>query len=117
MINRNLSVVPLPSVKFSFVCGDVLNVHISSARRSACAYILTISHVLRVEPVEEGVGLSPLTADHHVLPGLVPEVVAKGGGVTFLLPRPLDLKGLPIQQDESTYRKRSHGIRTSSSVA
>ena len=114
MINRNLSVVPLPSVKFSFVCGDVLNVHISSARRT---YILTISHVLRVEPVEEGVGLSPLTADHHVLPGLVPEVVAKGGGVTFLLPRPLDLKGLPIQQDESTYRKRSHDICTSSSMA
>ena len=55
--------------------------------------------------MEEGVGLSPLTADHHILPGLVPEVVAEGRGVSFLLPRPLDLKALPIQQDEATYRE------------
>ena len=55
--------------------------------------------------MEEGVGLSPLTADRHILPGLVPEVIAEGRGVSFLLPLPLDLKVLPIQQDEATYRE------------
>lgn len=74
-----------------------------------CAHLaLTISHVLGVEPVQEGIRFSPLTADHHILPGLVPEVIAKGSGVVLPLPRSLHFKALPIQQNEPPCKGNGH---------
>ena len=74
-----------------------------------CAHVaLTISHVLGVEPMQEGIRFSPLTADHHILPGLVPEVIAKGSGVGLPLPRSLHFKALPIQQNEPPFKGNGH---------
>ena len=73
---------------------------------------LTISHMLGVEPVQEGIWFSPLTADHHTLPGLIPEVITKGSGVALPLPCSLHFKVLPIQQDEPPCKRNSHRCNT-----
>lgn len=62
----------------------------------------TFAEVVGVEAVAQRFGFAPLGADEDVVPGLVPEVVAHGGNLGPLLPRPLHLKGLGVQQDEPT---------------
>ena len=79
-------------------CSRVMSAHVA----------LTISHMLGVEPMQEGIRFSPLTADHHILPGLIPEVIAKGSGVVLPLPRSLHFKALPIQQNEPPCKGNGH---------
>ena len=79
---------------------------------SRMMFALTISHMLGVEPVQEGIRFSPLTTDHHILPGLVPEVIAKGSGVALPLPCSLHFKTLPIQQDEPPCKRNGHRRNT-----
>lgn len=62
---------------------------------------LTRCHVSRVKAVGQGFGGAPLGADHHVVPGLVPEVVAEGRSFARMLPVPQHLEGLAVQQDEA----------------
>ena len=60
-------------------------------------HIRTLSDMSRVEALQEGVWLSPLTAQHHVVSGLVPEVVPKGRGILTGLPHPSNVKGASVQ--------------------
>ena len=57
-----------------------------------------------VESIEEDIWLTPFAADHHIVSRLVPEVIAKGGGVTSSFPVTLHREGVPIHQHKASYR-------------
>ena len=65
--------------------------------------MVTFCDMRWVESMQEGVWFTPLTADHHIVSRLVPEVVSKGGGVTGSLPVALHLECIPIHQQKTTY--------------
>ncbi len=73
--------------------------------------VCTFSHVCWVESFQERVGLSPFAADHDVVPGLVPEVVAEGRGISLPLPVAHDIERLAIQNNEATYANIQECIR------
>jgi len=71
--------------------------------------LLTFFDVIRVEPVGQGFGRPPFGADHHVVSGLVPEVVSKGRRLPRVLPVTDHLERLAVQQDEATWGGGSRG--------
>lgn len=60
----------------------------------------TCCHVSWIKAVGQSFGGAPLGADHHVVSGLVPEVVPKGCSFAWMLPVPDHLESLTVQQDE-----------------
>ena len=79
----------------------------------ACAWLScitkTFSYVGRVKSSEEGVWPAPLTADHHVVAGLIPEVVAERRTSIFALPVSNYVKSLSVQENESTCTHQCEG--------
>ena len=55
--------------------------------------------MLGIKTTLDGPGCSPLSTDHHVVPGLVPEVVSKG--CRSVLPGSLHSKGLAVKEHEA----------------
>ena len=67
--------------------------------------LLTLFDMVEVEAWEECPGTAPLRADHHVVFGLVPEVVAER--CDLIRPRTLDTEVAVLYQDEATWRRKS----------
>lgn len=63
---------------------------------------LTFCHVGHVKAVGQGFRSPPLSADHHVVSWLVPEVVPKWRRLPGVLPVTHHLKGLAVQQYKAT---------------
>eukprot|EP00755_Sulcionema_specki_P029451 Sspe_Gene.1922::Locus_640_Transcript_1_1_Confidence_1.000_Length_1626::g.1922::m.1922 len=68
--------------------------------------VLPLPDVGRVEPRREARRLAPLRRDHHVVPGLVPEVVPEGRLLLPSLPAPVDLERLGVKGKEPVLRPR-----------
>lgn len=66
----------------------------------------TFLEVIGVEAAPGHFGHHPGRADQHVVPGLVPEVVAARGNLALVLPVPLQLKGFSVQHHEATWDTR-----------
>lgn len=64
----------------------------------------TFGNVGGVKSLQKAIGLSPFTADHHVVTRLIPEVVAKGRGPTGHLPVSLHVEGCTINQNKPSCR-------------
>src|ERR671913_2084374 len=62
--------------------------------------VLSLGHVLGIEPSLVGVGGGPLAGDHDVVARLVPEVVVVAHAVHAVLPAPGDIEVL-VKQEES----------------
>lgn len=64
------------------------------------AFRLTCCHISQTEAWCQSFGGAPLGADHHVVAGLVPEVIPERCSFTRMLPVPHHVEGLTVQQDE-----------------
>lgn len=63
---------------------------------------LTFLQIVWVKPISQAFRDSPFSADQDIVARLVPEVITHWGALVPLLPVPLDLKGLSIQQNKAT---------------
>lgn len=62
---------------------------------------LTSCHISWIEPICQSFGGAPLGADHHIVSGLVPEVISKWRRFARVLPVTNHIKSLTIQQDKA----------------
>ena len=62
----------------------------------------------RVESFEENIWFTPFTADHHIVPGLVPEVVPKCSGITWSFPISNNSEIVPVQENKTACGKTVH---------
>ena len=72
---------------------------------------VTLFDVLWVESLLDDLRGAPLRTDHHVVPRLVPEVVAERRRLT-LLPWPLHMEVLGVEQNEATLEQKAPGHDT-----
>lgn len=64
---------------------------------------LTSCHISWIEPICQSFGGTPLGADHHIVSGLVPEIISKWCCFARMLPVTNHLKSLTIQQDKAPW--------------
>lgn len=73
-----------------------------TGRRFRLFLLLTFLDMSWIKTVNQSFGRSPLGADHHIVPRLVPKVVAERRRLASVLPVTDDLERLTIQKNKTT---------------